>query len=113
MEDIFVGKTFDSFSLDDQKGVVEHRKKVSLTTKFSSHISLNLPVVAANMDTVTGPEMCIAMAQEGGIGILHRKASVAAQTEWVKQVKRAENLVIESPYCVLETNTVGQARVEL
>ncbi len=114
VEDVFVGKTFNDFSLDDQLGVVKHRSDVvDLTTKFSTNIQLNLPVVAANMDTVTGPEMCIAMAQEGGIGILHRNTPVVLQAEWVRQVKRAENLVIENPYCILETKTVGQARMQM
>lgn len=114
VEDIFVGKTFNDFSLDDQLGVVKHRSDVvDLTTNFSSNIQLNLPIVAANMDTITGPAMCIAMAQEGGMGILHRNVSVVLQAEWVRQVKRAENLVIENPYCILETKTIGQARMQM
>lgn len=115
VEDIFVGKTFGDFTINPQCGLVKHRADVSLQTKFSSNIPLNLPVVAANMDTVTGPEMCIAMAQEGGIGILPRSDSISIEQEagWVREVKRSENFIIENPYCVRETDTVSQARMEM
>lgn len=115
VEDIFVGKTFADFTLNPQCGVVEHRKAVSLTSRFSRNISLNLPVVAANMDTVTGPKMCIAMAQEGGIGILPRSdaISIAMQAGWVREVKRAENFIIENPYWILKDKTIGEARTEM
>jgi len=112
VEDIFVGKTFDDFSIEPQLGVVEHRENVQLKTRFSKNIGLNLPLVAANMDTVTGPKMCIAMAQHGGIGILPRSAAIpiSLQTEWAKKVKRAENFIIAKPYIILISNTVGEAR---
>ena len=112
VEDIFVGKTFDDFSIEPQLGVVEHRENVQLKTRFSKNIGLNLPLVAANMDTVTGPKMCIAMAQHGGIGILPRSAAIpiSLQTEWAKKVKRAENFIIAKPYIILVSNTVGEAR---
>ncbi len=115
VEDVFVGKTFNDFTLNPQGGVVEHRGDVSLASRFSRNIPLNLPVVAANMDTVTGPKMCIAVAQEGGIGILPRSDSISImrQAQWVREVKRAENFIIEKPYFVLETDTVGKARAEM
>lgn len=115
VEDIFLGKTFNDFTLNPQCGVVVHRGDISLASKFSRHIPLNLPVVAANMDTVTGPKMCIAIAQEGGIGILPRSEaiSIISQAQWVREVKRAENFIVESPYYVSETDTVGSARAEM
>lgn len=115
VEDIFVGKTFNDFTLNPQRGVVEHRADVSLGSRFSRNIPLGLPVVAANMDTVTGPTMCIAMAQEGGIGILPRSdaISISVQAQWVREVKRAENFIIEKPWLTLELDTVGLARSEM
>ncbi|MDZ4286145.1 MAG: IMP dehydrogenase, partial [Candidatus Sungbacteria bacterium] len=115
VEDIFVGKTFNDFSINPQKGVAKRRGEAALSSRFSRNIPLNLPVVAANMDTVTGPKMCIAVAQEGGIGVLPRSDSISImrQAQWVREVKRAENFIIEKPYFVLETDTVGKARAEM
>ena len=115
VEDIFVGKTFNDFSINPQKGVVKRRGEVVLSSLFSRNIPLNLPVASANMDTVTGPKMCIAMAQAGGIGILPRSDSISIeqQIEWVREVKRAENFIIENPYKILETSTIREARGEM
>ncbi|MBI2676654.1 MAG: IMP dehydrogenase [Candidatus Yanofskybacteria bacterium] len=112
VEDVFVGKTFDDFSIEPQLGVVEHRKNIQLKTRFSKNIELNLPLVASNMDTVTGPKMCIALAQNGGIGILPRSGAISInlQTEWAREVKRAENFIIRDPYTILESQSVGEAR---
>ncbi len=108
----FLGKTFDDFLLKPQMGAVSHRSSVSLKSKFSKNIELNLPVVAANMDTVTGPEMCIALAQEGGIGILPRSdaISVETQVDWIKKVKRAENFIITNPYTIFYHQKLSEAR---
>src|SRR3989344_1197732 len=115
VEDIFVGKTFNDFSINPQKGVVKRRGEVALSSRFSRNIPLNLPVSSANMDTVTGPKMCIAIAQEGGIGILPRgeAISIKQQVDWVKEVKRAENFIIENPYSIPQNVTVGEARREM
>ncbi len=115
IEPEIVGKTFDDFSILPQLGVVEHREQVSLKTKFSKNITLNFPLVAANMDTVTGPKMCIVMAQHGGIGILPRSGaiSIELQTEWAKEVKRAENFIIRDPYTISESQSVGESRKKM
>src|SRR3989338_3864187 len=108
----FMGKTFDDFLLKPQLGVVTSRSQVSLKSKFSKNIELNLPIVAANMDTVTGPEMCIALAQEGGIGILPRSDAISVQTQtaWIKKVKRAESFIIEDPYTVRYNQKLSEAQ---
>src|SRR3989344_3942604 len=108
----FMGKTFDDFLLKPQLGVVTSRSQVSLKSKFSKNIELNLPIVAANMDTVTGPEMCIALAQEGGIGILPRSdaISIETQVDWIKKVKRAENFIISEPYTVRYDQKLSEAQ---
>ncbi len=108
----FMGKTFDDFLLKPQLGVVSSRSTVSLKSRFTPKIELNLPVVAANMDTVTGPDMCIALAREGGIGILPRSDAISIETqiEWVKKVKRAESFIIYEPYCVGYDQKLSKAR---
>ena len=73
---------------------------VDTSTKFSKHISLNIPVVSAAMDTVTESTMAIAMAQEGGIGVIHKNMSIANQANEVKKVKRAENGMIINPITI-------------
>lgn len=108
----FMGKTFDDFLLKPQLGVAASRSKISLKSKFSKNIELNLPIVAANMDTVTGPEMCIALAQEGGIGILPRSdaISIETQVDWIKKVKRAENFIISQPYTIRYNQKLSEAQ---
>jgi len=72
-------------------------KDVSLETKLTRKISLNIPIVSAAMDTVTEARLAIALAQEGGIGIIHKNMSVAQQTEHVRQVKKFESGVVKDP----------------
>jgi IMP dehydrogenase len=76
-------------------------------------IKLHIPVVAANMDTVTETRMAIAMAQQGGIGILHRFMTVSRQVECVRKVKRAENLVVKDPIMISDQATLFEARVRM
>ena len=68
----FIGRTYDDFLLRPRLGVVPSRRNVSLRTSLSRRISLELPVVSANMDSVTGARMAQALALEGGIGFVHR-----------------------------------------
>jgi len=72
-------------------------RQVDTTTQFSRNIKLNIPIVSAAMDTVTDATMAIAMAQEGGIGVLHKNMSIAEQANEVRKVKRAENGMILDP----------------
>lgn len=108
----FMGKTFDDFLLKPQLGTVSSRSRVLLRSKFTKNIDLNLPIVAANMDTVTGPEMCIALAQEGGIGILPRSDAISTETQigWIKKVKRAESFIIPEPYLVFYHQKLREAK---
>ena len=94
------GITFDDVLLVPKKSKVVSRKNVSVSTKLTKNIELNCPIVSSNMDTVTESEMAIAMARNGGIGIIHRFNSINEQVEMVKAVKRAESLIIEHPYRV-------------
>lgn len=84
-------------------------KEVSLKTKFSRNIDLNVPFVTAAMDTVTEAKMAIAIAREGGIGVIHKNMSIAEQAHQVAIVKRAENGMIYDPVTILAQATVKDA----
>ncbi len=99
------GLTFDDVLLVPQYSEVLPRT-VDLSTKFSRNITLNVPIVSAAMDTVTEATMAIAMAREGGIGVIHKNMSIADQAHQVSQVKRAENGMIYAPVCCTPNQTV-------
>ena len=84
-------------------------RQVDTTTQFSRNIKLNIPIVSAAMDTVTDSRMAIAMAQEGGIGVLHKNMTIAEQANEVRKVKRAENGMILDPITLHETAFVEDA----
>ena len=85
-------------------------REVSIQTKFSKNITLNVPIVSAAMDTVTESEMAIAMAREGGIGVLHKNMSVESQAAEVKKVKRSESGMIIEPVTMTKDETVFDAK---
>ena len=84
-------------------------REVDLSTMFSRHIKLNIPFVSAAMDTVTNSAVAIAIAQEGGIGVLHKNMSIERQSEEVRRVKRAENGMISDPITLPDTAVVQEA----
>lgn len=85
-------------------------REVSIQSKFSRNITLNVPIVSAAMDTVTESAMAIAMAQEGGIGVLHKNMTIDQQAAEVRKVKRAESGMIIDPVTLPLTATVGDAK---
>ena len=85
-------------------------REVSIQTKFSKNIKLNVPIISAAMDTVTESEMAIAMAREGGIGVLHKNMSVESQAAEVKKVKRSESGMIIEPVTMTKDETVLDAK---
>ncbi len=91
------GLTFDDVLLIPAKSNVVP-KDVSLKTELTKEIKLNIPLVSAAMDTVTESKLAIAMAREGGIGIIHKNLSIEEQVEHVDKVKRSENGVINDPF---------------
>ncbi|MDC1105148.1 IMP dehydrogenase [Prolixibacteraceae bacterium] len=105
---VFEGLTFDDVLLVPAYSEVLPRN-VSLKTKFSRNIELNTPIVSAAMDTVTEASMAIAMAREGGIGVIHKNMSIEAQAKQVKIVKRAENGMIYDPITISPNKTVRDA----
>ncbi|WP_130735851.1 IMP dehydrogenase [Flavobacterium sp. J27] len=103
------GLTYDDVLLIPNYSQVLPRE-VSIQTKFSKNITLNVPIVSAAMDTVTESAMAIAMAQEGGIGVLHKNMTIEQQAAEVRKVKRAESGMIIDPVTLPLTATVGDAK---
>lgn len=85
-------------------------REVSIKTHFSRNITLNVPIVSAAMDTVTESAMAIAIAREGGIGVLHKNMSIEQQAAEVRKVKRAESGMIQDPVTLKKDNNVGDAQ---
>ena len=83
-------------------------KDVSLVTKLTRNISLNLPLVSAAMDTVTESRLAIALAQEGGIGIVHKNLTIQEQAEQVRRVKKFESGVVKDPITIDHTATIAE-----
>lgn len=106
----FVGEglTYDDVLLVPAYSEVLPRE-VSVRSRFSRNIVLNAPVVSAAMDTVTESEMAIAMAREGGIGVIHKNMSIEAQAALVRKVKRSESGMIQDPVTLDENATVSDA----
>ncbi len=103
------GLTYDDVLLVPNYSEVLPRE-VSIKTKFSKNISLNVPIVSAAMDTVTESAMAIAMAQEGGIGVLHKNMSIKKQAAEVRKVKRAESGMILDPVTLPLNALVADAK---
>jgi IMP dehydrogenase len=103
------GLTYDDVLLVPAYSEVLPRE-VSISTKFTRNITLNVPVLSAAMDTVTESAMAMAMAREGGIGVLHKNMSIEAQAAEVRKVKRAESGMIIDPVTLPKTATIGDAQ---
>ena len=91
---------YDDILIKPRKSVVKSRKEISLKTRISKNISLNIPIVSSNMDTVTEDKMAIEMAKLGGVGVIHRYCSIESQVNMVKRVKRHVNFYISNPICI-------------
>lgn len=102
------GLTFDDVLLIPAYSEVLPRE-VSVQSRFSRNIPLNIPIVSAAMDTVTEAPMAIAIAREGGIGVIHKNMSISAQAQHVRRVKRAENGMIDDPITITADKCVGDA----
>jgi IMP dehydrogenase len=105
----YQGITFDDVLLEPAYSDVVPRD-VDVRTQLTRNIPLNIPVVSSPMDTVTESELAIALAQEGGIGIIHKNMSIADQTREVDKVKRSENGIITDPITLPPDETVRTAK---
>lgn len=106
------GLTYDDVLLIPAYSEVLPRE-VNIQSKFTRNITLNVPVISAAMDTVTESDMAIAMAREGGIGVLHKNMTVEQQALEVRKVKRAESGMIIDPVTLPLTATVGDAKMAM
>ena len=100
--------TFDDLLLVPQRSDIVPRD-VNVATRLTKNITLNVPIISAAMDTVTEHSLAIALAQQGGLGIIHKNLSVEEQAREVEKVKRSENGVITDPKTLPVTATVGDA----
>ncbi|MDY6315393.1 MAG: IMP dehydrogenase [Clostridia bacterium] len=105
---LYEGLTFDDVLLIPQKSDILP-KEVDLTTRLTKKIKLNIPLMSAAMDTVTEAKFAIAIAREGGIGIIHKNMSIEEQKSEVDKVKRSENGVIVDPFFLSPDNTLAEA----
>ncbi|MCE9652958.1 MAG: IMP dehydrogenase [Nitrosarchaeum sp.] len=103
------GLTFDDVLLVPKYSDITSRSQTNLSTKLSRNISINIPFVSANMDTVTESAMAVAMARAGGIGIIHRFLTIKEQANEVLKVKRSGSVMIENPYAINSDKTVQDA----
>ena len=106
------GLTYDDVLLVPAYSEVLPRE-VSIRTKFTKNISINVPIVSAAMDTVTESRMAIAMAREGGIGVLHKNMTAEQQALKVRKVKRAESGMIIDPVTLPITANVSDAKASM
>jgi len=103
------GLTFDDVLLVPKFSDISSRSQTNLSTKLSRNISINIPLISANMDTVTEAPMAVIMAREGGIGIIHRFLTIDEEVNQVLKVKRSGSVMIENPYTIQPEQTIQNA----
>ncbi len=103
------GLTFDDVLLVPKYSDITSRSQTDLSTKLSRNISINIPFVSANMDTVTESLMASAMARAGGIGIIHRFLTIKEQANEILKVKRSGSVMIENPYSISADKSIEDA----
>ena len=103
------GLTFDDVLLVPKYSDITSRSQTDLSTKLSRNISINIPFVSANMDTVTESSMAVTMARAGGIGIIHRFLTIQEQANEVLKVKRSGSVMIENPYSISSEKSIQDA----
>ncbi len=102
--------TFDDVLLVPRRSAVRSRAEVSTATRLSRHIDMEIPIVSANMDTVTEWQMAVAMARAGGLGIIHRFMTPEREAAEVRRAKRVESHIVEHPHTIAPEATVDAAR---
>lgn len=105
-----IGLTFDDVLLVPKHSPIRSRSLVDPATTLTPGIRLAIPILSANMDTVTEAQMAIAMAQAGGLGVIHRFMSIERQAEEVRRVKRSESFVVEHPITIHPQASLAEAR---
>ena len=105
-----VALTYDDVLLVPQYSNVDSRRVLSTKSWLTKKIALQSPIVSANMDVVTESAMAIAMAREGGIGIIHRFMTIAEQERQIERVKKAESFIVDNPITMTDQHTVGDVK---
>ncbi len=105
-----VALTYDDVLLVPQFSDIASRRMLSTRTRLTKEIELHIPIVSANMDTVTESEMAIAMARQGGMGIIHRFMSIEEQVRQIARVKKTESFVVDHPLTLTTAHTVGDVK---
>ena len=108
-----LGLTFDDVLLVPKRSSIRSRSAVDTSTWLAPSFKLTIPILSANMDTITETKMAIAMAQAGGIGVIHRFMPIEKQVEMVQKVKRTESFVVESPVTISPHTTLAEARTRM
>ncbi len=104
------GLSYDDILLVPKYSDITTRKQIDTSVQLTKNIRINIPVVSANMDSVTEASMAISMARQGGLGIIHRFMSIADQVDEVLTVKRSEAIIIEKPYTLTPEHTIKDVR---
>ncbi|MBS3142592.1 IMP dehydrogenase, partial [Candidatus Woesearchaeota archaeon] len=104
-----LGLTFDDVLLVPKRTPLSSRSEADLRTVFTKNIALNIPLVSANMATVTEHKVAIAMAREGGLGIIHQFGLIEDQVAEVRRVKRSTSYIIENPLSVAASTSIRDA----
>lgn len=107
MGDLSLGLSFDDVLLIPQRSAVLP-SEVDLSTRLAANVPLNIPILSSAMDTVTEDELAIALAREGGLGVIHRNMPIPDQADMVAKVKRSENTVIVDPFTVTAGTTLAE-----
>jgi IMP dehydrogenase len=110
MDNIKEGLTYDDVLIIPKYSNILSRSDVSLKIKLTENIILKIPIISANMDTITEDNMAIGMAKLGGLGIIHRYCTIDEQVQMIKNVKRFTNYIIYQPYILNENDTVDKIK---
>ena len=102
--------TYDDVLLVPQYSDIDSRRLLSTKSFLTKKITLQIPIVSANMDVVTESEMAITMAREGGIGMIHRFMTIAEQARQIGRVKKAESFIVDKPLTMTDAHTVGDVK---
>jgi IMP dehydrogenase len=104
--------TFDDVLLVPQKSTVLPRE-VDIRTRLTNNIVMNIPLLSAAMDTVTESKMAIALAREGGIGVIHKNLTISGQVKMADRVKRSESGMIMDPITMDNNKTIREAKAAM
>jgi len=102
--------TYDDVLIVPRKSTLSSRKEADTTTQLTRQLTIKIPIISSNMDTVTESDMAITLARLGGIGIIHRFMTVEENAEEIRRVKRAQNFVITDPYTIDPKATIAEAK---